>query len=474
VEYHGINFDHTVYLESGVECKTCHIQVVQGTGGVPQQVCYSCHPEQLQYYEESETVHNIHVTQEKLECKSCHSPIEHGKFKISSIFNPECSSCHGSQHYMQEEFYMGMAAVGVTPKPDPMFLAKVDCKGCHQVKVQREITGHISTFSLAQPKSCTSCHGEGYDKLMNTWEKSINNLYSKINRQFSLASLSPETLQSEFNQELSLIRHNLEVIEVDGSRGVHNISYARSILNYSAQTLSTIMDKTGLYFGEKVDSREISNTCTVKCHVGIESVSIQINEKVFPHSPHIQKLSGCKSCHSPDIPGSGQHGLTYVDESGCNSCHHQNASASCGACHKTQKLFYSGDLLTDTYNMPDVMYEAGITCEACHEDPEKPVRPDKNVCLSCHEDGYDEMFIEWQNEVKTSFPLAKNQLEQVLRNWMENNKSMNQNDYRSILNSLYLLDKIEEDGSNGIHNYMTISTIISDLNDQLNLSKGGK
>jgi hypothetical protein len=108
------------------------------------------------------------------------------------------------------------------------------------------------------------------------------------------------------------------------------------------------------------------------------------------------------------------------------------------------------------------MFEAEIECTGCHLDSRDQIyRPDKNKCVDCHEEEYGDMFLEWQNSVKD--------LIRPLRTALAERKklSLSKEEQAQILNIEKSLEKIELDGSSGIHNYSAIEEMLTNFQKTL-------
>ncbi len=75
----NVTFSHELAFEKGVDCQNCHGDLIRGNGEVPQRTCQSCHNRQIDYekFADHELMHQIHVTDHKVECLDCHGEIEH-------------------------------------------------------------------------------------------------------------------------------------------------------------------------------------------------------------------------------------------------------------------------------------------------------------------------------------------------------------------------------------------------------------
>ena len=75
-------FNHQPIVQMGLDCLSCHREVIQGEGDVYRERCLSCHtdPENLEKINEDPSfLHIKHLSEHKLECFQCHRQITHGK-----------------------------------------------------------------------------------------------------------------------------------------------------------------------------------------------------------------------------------------------------------------------------------------------------------------------------------------------------------------------------------------------------------
>ena len=75
----GVKFTHELAFKKGVDCKSCHGDLIRGNGDVPRERCLSCHNREgdLAKIDDHEFMHNKHVTEHKVDCIQCHTPILH-------------------------------------------------------------------------------------------------------------------------------------------------------------------------------------------------------------------------------------------------------------------------------------------------------------------------------------------------------------------------------------------------------------
>ena len=122
------NFNHTIHLNRGYECPTCHTNFSTGANDiVPKTKCYSCHniKERVERYADFSFVHKNHVTNNKIACYECHSNVKHEP-KIKENL---CATCHSQEHPKD----------WLTSHKKDVLIGKV-CGDCHM------------------PKFCSDCH----------------------------------------------------------------------------------------------------------------------------------------------------------------------------------------------------------------------------------------------------------------------------------------------------------------------------
>jgi nitrate/TMAO reductase-like tetraheme cytochrome c subunit len=173
VEHQGVEFDHSTYVTPETDCLSCHTNVTQGSGEVPPERCFSCHVQRSERWEDAPFLHEMHVTEHKVECFECHVEITHGVEGegLSPLLTLRCLDCHSNQHSVAEQMYSGVGVEGLPNSPSRMFLAKVNCNGCHKEPEQLKADDAVFETAGAAAKECVACHGEGYDEMMDMWQE---------------------------------------------------------------------------------------------------------------------------------------------------------------------------------------------------------------------------------------------------------------------------------------------------------------
>ncbi len=237
VEYAGGALDHTVFVEKDIDCRFCHMNIVQGSGDVILDNCTSCHRRTgtMTVSEPVESLHRRHVTDHNVECEDCHSIIRHSLPETRIAFADGCGYCHGDRHTNILSLYKGTGAEDVEGDPSPMYLAGVECIACHQVS--SGFSGDVTESSVpgmkASERACDPCHESGRGNMVSTWKQDIERILKevsgKLERTESILSSSSGSGQEESVRKLlKKSRRNLAFVRAGVP--VHNHDYTVKIL----------------------------------------------------------------------------------------------------------------------------------------------------------------------------------------------------------------------------------------------------
>jgi len=104
------------------------------------------------------------------------------------------------------------------------------------------------------------------------------------------------------------------------------------------------------------------------------------------------------------------------------------------------------------------MAEAEVECLDCHLGDNKQIyRSDKSKCAECHDEDYSDMYSEWQSSVK-------NLVQSLSLSLADKRKQRLSEQERSTLREIEeFVQKITTDGSQGIHNYMFMEEMLTNL-----------
>lgn len=378
----NLTFDHGDVARFGMDCTTCHARPEGSDGVVPRERCLTCHneAERLEHFDETESLHRIHVTDHKVDCLNCHLEIQHvGPARLESAA-PSCGSCHPQGHSPQASLYAGVGGRHVESRPNPMFLAGVRCEGCHLA-----IPGEHAAVHKADAVSCMTCHGPSYRRIFNLWKEGVGTRTAALQRQArettaALGSPGPAALQDAW--------FNLDLVARGG--GLHNVDYAYALLRRSHEDLNRARQERGLARLPAPWKEVPFESPCLSCHQGIEAQRGAVFDRSFAHEPHLLRARlECQSCHRPhDEKPKGE--ILRFGPSGCDDCHHaavqaSTAPAGCLTCHAA--------VLTRTFTVArgEFSHElhvdaAGQVCADCHSlAPGRPVTLNEVTCQGCHE-----------------------------------------------------------------------------------------
>ncbi|MGB3863250.1 MAG: cytochrome c3 family protein, partial [Candidatus Aminicenantaceae bacterium] len=461
VDNESARFNHSLVFDNGFTCDKCHSDTVIGDGEVPRENCYKCHweRERLEKYDDTDLMHTEHIYEDKIECNQCHMEIQHKIIKdIETI--ADCQSCHTDFHEPQKMLYIGEGGKGVThPMPNIMFEKGLSCKGCHIFHEEAKGDGIKGETYVSEAEACESCHGKGFSLILRDWEastaKKLIQIRSIYNSTLQIVKGSKHTNKRGAESLMEEALFNIEI--VDKGKSVHNVAYSQELLfaayNKMIEALNVIESR---YKPPMIDApaKNIPTQCS-NCHQGIEEINTYVFGLNFPHKKHlIEQNIQCDTCHS----NVGTHGEFIATKQSCASCHHKDPKKDCTSCHQLQKTFYQGGGLDKNEVPGDIMFEAGAECTDCHlNDQNKIFRSDEKKCLDCHEEEYAEMFKDWQQSVKDlSASLTALLKEKKKLKLSEQEKIILRETERSFQN-------IKLDGSSGIHNYMYIEEMLTNL-----------
>ncbi len=239
IEFEGVTFNHMDFVgERNVACQNCHLDAIQGNGEAPKDRCFQCHNDEkrLSKYDDTVFIHRTHVTEHKVECTHCHFEIKH---KVRTAVEPlqyDCSICHENKHNATKQMYAGTGAKGVERMPSVMFLAQVDCIGCHKVPEvgsgEAEFTGQ--TYKASE-SACIGCHGEDYEGVLDEWKSTVSEALDEaaplIDRAAELArniSIRNDDYRKAMIK-LNRARYNYKFVQL--GNGFHNVDYAEAVID---------------------------------------------------------------------------------------------------------------------------------------------------------------------------------------------------------------------------------------------------
>lgn len=424
-------FVHKDYVDRGVACRQCHFDIISGDGHLKDNICVQCHsePDIVVTASNAEEMHRNHITEHKVECYRCHNVIDHKIVRVETpdlkvtpgtgtslsisglVGNPydtNCAKCHSfDQHRSIRLMYMGAGAAEVADMPSPMYAAHADCGSCHTAIVQTP-AGPQTVVRMAFDeviKSCSDCHGEGYDVMAKHWKKVVTAELDKANA--AVASARQRTKGAAADALLDVAEKNLAFVK--NGRGVHNMDYALKVLADSQERAEKALKAVNPgYAMRKIVS---PNGCAQLCHSCVECIEtkpVPFGNVQFPHDVHVDDEGlKCLDCHTPRE----QHGQTLLKN--CNECHHGSGtgSVSCQDCHQENFNLYNGqnacdEKSCDVRGAKNDMVDA-VKCAECHVQAAKDKATTRDgikaTCVECHDDdpAYGKMVDDWVKEAES-------------------------------------------------------------------------
>jgi len=311
---------HTEFVQRGIECTRCHIDVTYGDGEATKDKCFHCHNqlEKVERFNETEFIHINHVTVHKVDCGRCHNEIIH-KFntRIVETQHQVCQSCHEQTHFPQSALYAGKGAKGIEGEPDPMYLLGISCSGCHTVPKHDPETAIIKgqTFTSGN-LPCVSCHQEKYTRFVETFNSEWTLMFNYLeNRSSNIEQKTGLQKDTKVLKLLESVRYNLEFLK--NAKGIHNPFYSVEILKGCDMNLI----EAEKIFGEETKAQKpvglTENNCPM-CHNAIELSQItELKDgRKFSHKVHLENTPECRNCHIE-----GHHPPKVNFKEACNVCH---------------------------------------------------------------------------------------------------------------------------------------------------------
>lgn len=439
----SLPFVHQDYLDRGVLCGQCHFDIIFGDGHLKDNICVQCHAEPrilLGQYSPAE-IHKDHVTDHKVECFRCHSEIYHGIARPTSPYlqvqtatgdgarspgprgfgayhyDTNCVKCHSfDQHRVKRLMYMGTGATEVADVPSPMYLAHADCGSCH-IALTRTPEGVRQTLRLSYDeviKSCSDCHGAGYDDMARHWKTILTEELKKA--ETAVADARKEVERNRNAEGAPAARKLLDVAELNltfsrDGRGLHNMDYVLKVLGDVRERAEKAKELVvPRYFAQPV---VMPTGCVQLCHSCVECIetdTVPFGNVQFPHDIHQDEGLDCLDCHTPRE----QHGLTFLKN--CNECHHGSGAGAveCQDCHVDNHNLYQGqnacdEISCDVRGEKNPMADA-VTCQECHtevlEDKPSTLEAIKTTCVDCHDDSYAAM-VDRDKQTVAQLPIAE-------------------------------------------------------------------
>ena len=245
----GVKFTHELAFKKGVDCKSCHADLIRGNGDVPRERCQSCHNREgdLAKIGDHEFMHNKHVTEHKVDCTQCHTPILHSldPKKLEHAAS-DCQSCHPNHHQEQVNLLKGKGArfLGGSrgqagrSEANLMVDVRIACPTCHKV---RETSSTGTELVRGSTAMCAMCHDAATVKQFEAYHVSLRGALPEL--QATLAKVETAAGRSgdhpaKLGAEIGDLRHDLDLL----TRGndIHNMHYATKVVREVTERLAAV------------------------------------------------------------------------------------------------------------------------------------------------------------------------------------------------------------------------------------------
>ncbi len=240
----GVQFNHDLAYDRGVDCENCHSDLIRGNGEVPHERCSVCHNREsdLEKINDHEFLHKTHVADHKVDCLACHLEVtrQRDDDRLASAA-ADCAACHPSHHREQVDMLMGVGAASISSIDGGMASARITCITCHRFK---EVSPTGTVLWKASIETCDACHDESQAEVIRDSQLSLIDSLSEIESAIDrIRTALPdadldEDKAEEIDELLSQAQDDLNFLRA--GNGVHNIHYATTINRTVLERLSSI------------------------------------------------------------------------------------------------------------------------------------------------------------------------------------------------------------------------------------------
>lgn len=255
--------NHQDIVARGIDCASCHLDVVRGDSAVSARECTHCHDQEhfLADFEKrtTETVaeyHAIHVAKQRARCVDCHRAIRHELVDpeqvataSSGFLEPvlsDCRHCHPNHHSEQVALLQGVGGEGVhRAMPNAMFGSRLNCRACH-TQPGSDFKG--APLVEATGQTCVACHGEDYRSLFDQWvheiaeyQRQAEEALARVTARVDQIRAAGGDVPAGVDEAVAEAAHNIALVR--GGNGIHNKNYSLQLLDLAVRSLDEAMAK---------------------------------------------------------------------------------------------------------------------------------------------------------------------------------------------------------------------------------------
>lgn len=211
--------------------------------------CLSCHSSGYGIFAEygiPDHPYNEKTAVNAVACSSCHSHSSKEEHLLVLPAKKLCVTCHkmdcgcagaGVIHQSQTEMFLGREGAGVKRMPSPHVRAmKKRCVHCHMAKVEKKDEKEVETkhgghtfkadFSGCSSAGCHDSADNDMTKKLPMYRAEIDAMMKEVKS--ILDNTADKTSQAYIDAKL-----NYDMVKGDSGYGLHNIPYARALLEHS-------------------------------------------------------------------------------------------------------------------------------------------------------------------------------------------------------------------------------------------------
>ncbi len=195
----------------------------------------------------------------------------------------------------------------------------------------------------------------------------------------------------------------------------------------------------------------------------------------FDHVFHMDAFNlSCNDCHF-GVVHNPQSKTDLMNM--CIACHqgYEGSSApllaDCAGCHSVQNDMYLGQGARSVPEEEGLKSMFGISCEMCHSSVFQGIyRPSASTCIDCHDAGYNEILVMWQQDTKeqvAKLDRLRLTVEDALRDGDARGRD-NTARWETFQKAVFNLKLVKKDGAKGAHNADYAHSILTSVEEDFN------
>lgn len=246
----GVMFHHDLAYEQGVDCASCHSDLIRGNGEVPRERCTVCHnrPDDLERIGDVAFMHQMHVTDHKVDCMSCHLELRHSLDSDEVVHAAQqCSVCHPKQHDAQVAMLKGTGAKLIPPHPSNMLAARLSCFTCHDNEVVSEAGNVLMKASM---KTCVGCHAAEEIDQLQQYHSALRSVLAEFDTELKRVGAALESAKLlpldrlQYQQRFDNLQHDVDFMHAGND--IHNSHYASELADKLLAELTRLCESLQL------------------------------------------------------------------------------------------------------------------------------------------------------------------------------------------------------------------------------------